>query len=142
VDALVGQPLPNGMHRIPERHTVAQNAAGMRIQPRPNRRARRRADRLAVVGSIETDSSRGDAIKVWRLQACLPITVQHIVANRLAQDDDRLPWGWCGTMRKYRRCRLRGAVNTGRAEKSQKVSAINHERAFAMSQILIAGWAN
>jgi hypothetical protein len=35
-------------------------------------------------------------------------------------------------MRKHRGRRLRGAIHAGSSEKSQKVSAVDHERAFVM----------
>jgi hypothetical protein len=37
VDTLIGKPLTNGVHCIPERHAVAQDAVAMRVESGPYR---------------------------------------------------------------------------------------------------------
>lgn len=62
----------------------------MRIESGPKRRASRGTDGLAVVGAIEANALRGEAVEVRSVKASRAIAIEHVAADRFTADDDSL----------------------------------------------------
>src|SRR6185437_10329168 len=67
MNAFIREALTDGMLGVAHRHAVAPNAVGMRIESGPDGRARRRANRLAIIGLLKANALRGNAIEVGSL---------------------------------------------------------------------------
>jgi hypothetical protein len=91
MNAPIMQPLANRMDRVPQWHAVAPHSIGVGIDPGPNRGARGRAHRLAIISTFKTNAFPRKAIKVGCFQPGLPIAVQHVITNGLTQNDHNLP---------------------------------------------------
>ena len=77
-NAVVMQTLADRVHGLTQRQAIGPGAIRVRISAGEDRRASRRADRLASIGSVEADAACGDSIQVWSLKTGLAIAVQHV----------------------------------------------------------------
>ena len=90
VNAFVREALANGVGGIAEGHAVSPDPVCVGTKPGPQGGASGRPDRLAVIGALETDSLRRNAVEVRGPQSGFGIAIQHVIAHGFTQNHDRL----------------------------------------------------
>lgn len=90
VNPLITESLASRVRNVSDLHAVSPHSIGVGIEACPECGARRRTNRLAVIGALETHSLRGKSIQIPRLQACRTIAVEHVIADRFTAEDNHL----------------------------------------------------
>ena len=90
---------------------VADHARGVRSEPRHQTRARRIADRLLAVGSVEPNGGRRESIQVRRMNVLRAVTSQF--GTQVINRDEQYVWRRFGTRVRAHGERLRGARKKG-----------------------------